>query len=173
MTKKGITYCLIPVLAFLISCAHRPHRQASSPVEIAGERMIIGPVAYEDILEYFPAWKKADEHAQSTDEVISGIKGINIPLDIQCFLGTWCSDSRQEVPPFMKSLALAGNPHIRIELYGVDRQKDDPDHLGTANNIEWVPTFIVKRDGVEIFRMVEFPETTFAEDLLTNLKMIK
>lgn len=173
MTKKGITYFLIPLLAILISCAHRPHRQTSSPIEIAGERIMLGPLSYNDILEYFPAWKNADENTHPTDEIVSGIKEIDIPLDIQCFLGTWCSDSRHEVPPFMKSLALAGNPHIRIELYGVDRQKDDPDHLGIANHIEWVPTFVVKRDGVEMFRMVEFPETTFAEDLLTNLKMIK
>jgi thiol-disulfide isomerase/thioredoxin len=170
MTQKGFILILIPVMAVFISCAHRPHRQSSSPVEVAGELMMIGPVSYADILAQFPAWKRVDRNSQPTDEVINGIKGIDVPLAIQCFLGTWCSDSRHEVPPFMKSLSLAGNSHIRIELIGVDRQKDDPAHLGPMNNIELVPTFIVRSNGVELFRMVELPETTFAEDLLNDLK---
>jgi thiol-disulfide isomerase/thioredoxin len=173
MNKRGFTFYLIPVMAILVSCAHRPHKQPSSPVEIAGERMMIGAVSYADILEYFPGWRNVDEHAQPSDEVIAGIKKIDRPLEIQCFLGTWCSDSRHEVPPFMKALNLAGNSRIHIELHGLDRQKDDPDHFGIINNIEWVPTFIVRSDGEEMFRMVEFPETTFAGDLLANLNAIK
>jgi len=173
MRKKGFILFLIPMVAVVISCAHRPHRQSSSPVKVAGELMMIGPVSYEDILEHLPDWKNVHQHSQPADEVIRGIKGIDMPLDIQCFVGTWCSDSKNEIPPFMKSLNLAGNSHIQIELIGVDRQKDDPDHLGPMNNIERVPTFIVISDGVELFRMVEFPETTFAEDLLNNLEMRK
>lgn len=170
MLKKGFVFILIPITTVVISCAHRVHRQLSSPVEVAGELMMIGPVSYEDVLRHFPDWKNVHEHAQPADEIIYGIKKINIPLEIQCFIGTWCSDSRNEVPPFMKSLLLSGNPHIQIELFGVNRQKDDPDHLGLMNNIDLVPTFIVKSGGVELFRMIEFPESTFANDLLNKLE---
>lgn len=173
MTKKGIALALIPMIALVASCAHRPHKRSANPVEINGELMMVGPISYKDILEYFPAWKTVNQRAQPTEDIISGIKEISMPLDIECFVGTWCSDSRHEVPPFMKALGLAGNPHIHIELIGVDRQKDDPGHLGPMNNIELVPTFIVRSNGVELFRMVEFPKTSFAEDLLTDLKTIR
>lgn len=173
MRTKGFVFILIPMIALVASCAHRHHRQPSHPIMVSGELMMTGPVSYKDILEGFPEWKKVDQYSQPTDEVINGIKGISIPLEIECFLGTWCSDSRHEVPPFMKSLSLAGNSHIKIKLIGVDRQKDDPGHLGPVNNIELVPTFVVRSEGVELFRMIEFPETTFAEDLLNNLEKRK
>lgn len=173
MTKKGFAFISILIVAVIVSCAHRPHKTQSSShlVEVGDELMMIGPVSYEDILNYFPAWKNVHQQAEPAEVVIDRIKGIDVPLDIQCFVGTWCSDSRYEVPPFMKSLSLAGNSNIQIELFGVDRQKDDPDHFGLVNSIELVPTFIVRSNGAELFRMVEFPNTTFAEDLLNNLEM--
>ncbi len=168
MRKKGFILLLLVWIVF-ISCSQKPNPDQSQLTVVDGELMMIGPVRYQDILDKFPEWQKVHEEAETAADVIEGVQRIEAPLDILCFIGTWCSDSRYGVPPFMKLLYSAQNPNLQIELIAVDRQKDDPQHLGPKNDIERVPTFIVKQNGEELFRMIEFPRATFAEDLLNEL----
>lgn len=170
MFRKQTNYLyLIPFIILLSSCSRKTYNPPSQLTVVDDELMMVGPVQYQDILDNFPEWKNAHEEAQVDQRIISEFKNIKTEINIQCFIGTWCSDSREGVPPFMKVLLLANNPNIQIELIGVDRRKDDPDHLAHQNNINRVPTLIVKMDDTEIFRMIEFPEITFEEDFINKL----
>lgn len=84
--------------------------------------------------------------------------------------GTWCGDSKREVPRMYKIFDAAKIPERRITLIGVDRSKSD--ERGTAEKylLERVPTFIVLRNDREIGRIVETPVETLEEDLLEILK---
>ena len=145
-------------------------RATHSPVEVDGEKMLLGDLSYQDILENFSEWQEYDQLATVREDLIERLKQIHTPVEIRCYLGTWCSDSREGVPPFVKALQAARNNNIHLTLYGVDRQKDDPQHLGPKNNIERVPTFVILQNGEEIARMVEYPmNETFVEDLLQIL----
>lgn len=138
-----------------------------------GEFMLVGLLQYEDIINRFAEWQESDQYAEVEPQVIEKLKKIDEPLKVLCFLGTWCSDSRDGVPPFMKSIQAADNPFIEVELIGVDRQEDDPQHLGPQYHITRVPTFVILKNGKEISRMVEFPQKSFAEDftdIVMNLK---
>lgn len=163
-TKRFLIYYVVLILA--LSCSRRPQHQPSSLTVIDDELMMVGPVYYQDILDQFPEWRDAHNEAEIKEETVNDLRQIEEPLAIQCFLGTWCSDSYTGVPPFMKAVKKSQNSNIKVELIALDRRRDDPDHLGPKNAIELVPTFIVKRDGVELFRMIEFPQSTFAEDLI-------
>ena len=66
------------------------------------------------------------------------------------FLGAWCSDSRREVPRFLKIADLAGMDATRIKLYGLDRTKKSSDGLTDRYGIERVPTFIFLRGDKEV-----------------------
>ncbi|NOX36564.1 MAG: hypothetical protein GXO78_03425 [Calditrichaeota bacterium] len=156
-------------MLMLLSCASRTYHPQTSIVEMDGEKMLVGPLVFADILHYFPDWNTVYEEAEVPTDLVQKIQAINRPLTIRIFLGTWCGDSRDGVPPFMKILERAQNAHLRVELIGVDRQKLDPDGLAIDYHIERVPTFIILENGSEIGRMVEFPEKTFAEDLLDLL----
>jgi hypothetical protein len=70
----------------------------------------------------------------------------------------------------MKTLAEAENPNVRVRIFGVDREKRDPNGLAEAYRIERVPTFMILRGGQELGRMVETPAVTFAQDLLRLLE---
>jgi thiol-disulfide isomerase/thioredoxin len=85
-------------------------------------------------------------------------------------VGTWCGDSKREVPRMYKICDAAKIPEKRITLIGVDRSKND--ERGTAKKylLERVPTFIVLRNEREIGRIVETPVETLEEDLLEILK---
>jgi thiol-disulfide isomerase/thioredoxin len=84
--------------------------------------------------------------------------------------GTWCGDSKRELPRMYKIFDAAKIPDKRITLIGVDRSKSDD--RGTAEKflVERVPTFIVLRNEREIGRIVETPGETLEEDLLEILK---
>ncbi len=98
--------------------------------------------------------------------MISMLRTLEDDADYIVVLGTWCPDSKREVPRFLKAADSAGIPASRIRLYGVDRQKKGPDAAPETYNIERVPTFIVLKGGKEIGRVVESPTTTIEGDIV-------
>lgn len=97
------------------------------------------------------------------------IGGLSGDLETVVFLGTWCGDSRREVPHFMRIAEKSGIPTERIRYYGLDRTKKSPDGLTDAYRIERVPTFIFLMGGKEIGRIVELPRSTLEGDLFEIL----
>lgn len=86
-------------------------------------------------------------------------------VDITVVLGTWCSDSKIQVPRFIKVLDQAGYNEKRMTAIGVSRKKlaftTNIEHL----NIKLVPTFIVYQNGKELGRIIETPKKTLERDL--------
>lgn len=85
------------------------------------------------------------------------------------FMGTWCSDSKREVPRFLRIADGSGMTSADFDLYGLDRKKKSPGGLEGKYSIERVPTFIFLRGGKEIGRIVETPRTTLEGDILSIL----
>src|SRR4030095_16293649 len=89
-------------------------------------------------------------------QVARSLAGVEPGAEVTVFLGTWCSDSRREVPRFWKALAEAGfDVPFAVHYIGVDRGKKEPASELAANDIRYLPTFIVRRDGRETGRIVE------------------
>ncbi len=90
--------------------------------------------------------------------------------EIKVFLGTWCRDSKREVPRFYKVLDAANFPEIQLKAIAVNRTdeayKQSPNHEEKGLNIHRVPTFIFYKDGKEINRIVESPKETLERDIL-------
>jgi thiol-disulfide isomerase/thioredoxin len=85
---------------------------------------------------------------------------------IKIVLGTWCSDSRREVPRFVKILDFIDFPFDKVLFINVDREKKGLDSETTGLNVEFVPTFIFYQDGTELGRIVESPIESLEKDLL-------
>ncbi|TAD92428.1 MAG: hypothetical protein EAY75_02675, partial [Bacteroidetes bacterium] len=70
-------------------------------------------------------------------------------LRVEIFLGTWCGDSKREVPRMLKILAQAGMDSNAISLIFVDNlaetYKQSPQHEEQGKHIFRVPTFLVYR----------------------------
>ncbi len=100
--------------------------------------------------------------------ILSGINtGLLMASDIQIILGTWCSDSKKEVPRFYKIMKQTGYPISGIDMICVDRSKESKHTRVAELNIERVPTFIFYINGKEYARIVERPITGSLEgDLL-------
>jgi len=102
--------------------------------------------------------------------VIEGLgTAISDDLSILVVLGTWCPDSRREVPRFMKIVAETGFPAERMVFVGVDISKIAPVGGYDTLNIERVPTFIFLKNKVEAGRIIETPVTSLEQDMLNIL----
>ncbi len=103
-------------------------------------------------------------------EAIGKIMEVNKEdLSIQIVLGTWCPDSRREVPRFMKIIDLIDFPSAKITFIGVDNSKQAPVGEYDKLEIERVPTFIFLRNKVEAGRIIENPVTSLEQDMLDIL----
>lgn len=86
--------------------------------------------------------------------------------NIKIVMGTWCSDSRREVPRMLKILDTIGFPQDSLSLIFVDRKKKGIGNETDSLNIELVPTFIIYKNKKELGRIIETPEETLEKDLL-------
>ena len=106
----------------------------------------------------------------AVDQNLRGlISNTSSGVDFLVFFGTWCGDSRREVPHFLKIADQCGIPSSRIKLYGVDRSKKSKDGLTDRYHIERIPTFIFLKDGNELGRITERPTGTLEADMLSIL----
>lgn len=91
-------------------------------------------------------------------------------VDITVVFGTWCSDSKIQVPRFFKVLDMAGYNEKRMTVIGVSRKKiafvTNIEHL----NIKLIPTFIISQNGKELGRIIETPKKSIEKDLAKIIK---
>jgi hypothetical protein len=87
------------------------------------------------------------------------------------FMGTWCGDSRREVPRMFKILEYCGVPSSHIQLImlnNVDSMyKQSPQHEEHGINIHRVPDLIVYENKNEMGRIVESPIVSLEKDLIS------
>lgn len=85
---------------------------------------------------------------------------------ITIFMGTWCEDSRKQVPALLSILDAITYDPSKITLITMTEDKDTPEGLEEGKNIEYVPTIIVYNNNVEMGRVVEYPIESLEADLL-------
>jgi len=95
-------------------------------------------------------------------------------LTFLVFLGSWCGDTKRELPRFLKIIEYLSFSEGNIRLTGLDRKKQAPVYTENIWNIEFVPTFIVLKNGIEIGRITEQPLVSLEADLkqIVGLKYI-
>lgn len=111
--------------------------------------------------------KTYDDYTVDSPILNSCIKrGKSDNYQITIVMGTWCPDSRQEVPRFYKILDQMVFPMVNTKLILVDKKKDDPNSLAKELEVEFVPTFIIyDKGGKELGRIVEKPRKSLEKDL--------
>ncbi|MEI9909327.1 MAG: hypothetical protein WDO71_06500 [Bacteroidota bacterium] len=107
-------------------------------------------------------------------EVVNSLKKLDTKdISIQIFLGTWCGDSKREVPRFMRVLNELSFPLQKVQIValgsGDSLYKQSPQHEEDGKGIFRVPVFIFYKKGVEINRINEYPAFSLEKDMLTIL----
>ncbi len=90
-------------------------------------------------------------------------------VEIVVTLGTWCGDSKEQVPAFFRILDEAGYDFSKLTLLALDRNFDSGEAGIRPYDTEKVPTFIFYSGGTELGRIIETPEGSLEKHMLTIL----
>lgn len=121
----------------------------------------------------YAAWYHSFYNAYQVDTTVLPVLATLLqPITIEVFLGTWCGDSKREVPRLMKILEAAHFDTARLRLIFVEhapaRYKQSPQHEERDRFIHHVPTIIL-HNGCEKGRIVETPVVSLEKDMLAIL----
>jgi len=97
---------------------------------------------------YSSWYMKEYDGYQFNSDAVNKLADINKDsLTIKIVLGTWCPDSRREVPRFMRILNIWQFSDTKVTFIGVDDTKVAPVGEYDNLNIKRVPTFIIYKGG--------------------------
>lgn len=136
----------------------------------AQDEMLLGHISKSDLLQspYVTWYVENDRNYQVDRAALSGLDELLAGVEIKIVMGTWCHDSKREVPRFYKILENKGT--IDTQMIALDRNKQAPageiDGMGITNT----PTFIFYKDGEELNRIVETPVESLEKDMVKILQ---
>jgi len=163
MPKRILALGLI-LLLLVVSCGKKQEITKKFAYPIMTNRLTV-----EEMFSKIPVMKTEMENYQPNSAAVAFLQNFDQDIKISVVLGTWCPDSRREVPRFLKVMEAANNPHFQYELFGLDRAKKDSLGMGEKFQIEYVPTFVVLKNDEEIGRIIETPIETIEQDLVEIL----
>lgn len=139
---------------------------------VKNKKMLIGYCTREAFQDTaFKDWFDEQYNSYQPDyETIDQLEGKLDDVTITIVMGTWCSDSREQIPAFYKILDELNYPSDKVTLICVDRKKKGLSNEADGLNIELVPTIIFYRNGEEIGRIIETPQESLEKDLLGIIK---
>lgn len=129
------------------------------------DAILLGRIGREALLAHGESWRAEYTAYEPSAVDVAVIAALRRPAVLEVFLGTWCPDSRREVPRLLKIIDRAAPPGLGLRIYGIDRRKEKPGRLVRRAGLERVPTIILRVGGREVGRIVETPETTLEHDL--------
>lgn len=172
---------MIIAIAFISSCTQK-NFPASTPIinsEIKNQsqQTILAGHCSVSILQTgnYKTWYDKSYNDYTIDSTSANeLKSLLQNKTIEIFLGSWCGDSKREVPRLMKVLDYIQFDTSRLKLIFVDNStatyKQSPQHEEQGKFIHHVPSIIVYYKNKEIGRIVERPIISLEKDLLAITK---
>ena len=180
------TYFIIIIISVVAISSCSVSRNSSSPVLVnqiskdsRGNDMLLGKCTRAVLLQSpFADWFKPNYDSYLVDSFTCNfIRPLLAGKSLTIFMGTWCGDSRREVPRVLKMLDCCGFPVNDLTLVMVGNSdslyKKSPQHEEAGKNIVRVPTIIVEQKNAEVGRIIESPIASLEKDLLAILRKEK
>ena len=173
---------MVAVILCMASACHRSLVPSTTPItnlEIKNEsgQLILAGHGSISVLQQpnYKPWYDKSYDAYSVDTSLTAeLKPLLKQTRMEVFLGSWCGDSKREVPRMLKLLQNTGMDTTHVSLIFVDNStnayKQSPQHEEKGKGIHHVPTFIIYENNKELGRIVESPKQSLEKDLLTILK---
>ena len=142
----------------------------------SGKPMLLGANNRASLLQApFSEWFEKNYNSYAVNDTLcTEIRPMMANKKMVIYLGTWCGDSKREVPRMLKMLDAADVTKSQVKLVMLDNKdstyKQSPGHEEKGLNIHRVPTFILYENDTEIGRIVESPVVTLEKDLASILK---
>jgi len=161
-----------------LSCHHNVAPQTTAPVSMEitdakGNTQLLGKASRKRLEQApFGDWYNKNYDSYVVDSAaVSRLRSGLAGKQVMIFMGTWCGDSRREVPHLFKILDCCGIDTSSVQLITVaasaDQYKQSPGHEEKGRDIFRVPDFIVLDHGRELGRVIESPVASLEKDLLS------
>ena len=156
------------VVVLMFSPALLAQQNNNAPI---AEKYVLGWVPVDSIYKGMPRVKPDEENYLPDAAALAELKQWRSPTDILVFFGSWCGDSKRELPRFFAALHTANNQFFSARFMGLDRSKKDSAGVAASHQITNVPTFIFLRDGQELGRIVEQPADALEKEWVRILQV--
>ncbi|NCC74036.1 MAG: thioredoxin [Sphingobacteriia bacterium] len=135
------------------------------------KEMLIGPCNRQGFEHAaFKSWFDKEYQDYIPDDLtIKELRKRKKDVQITVVIGTWCSDTRRNLPRFFKVLDAIKFDQNNLKLLAVDRKKSAGEVNISGLGISLIPTFIISKNESEIGRIVENPTLSIEKDMLLIL----
>jgi hypothetical protein len=169
--KKTLLFLLLICFGLLIEAQEMNKLKAD---EKTGNEILIGNCTFEGLMNCTFKTSYLEQYSMFKPDsaLLEMLQGKMNNISCIIVLGTWCDDSKEQVPRFMKVLDSIKGPGLEsLAFVCVDRKKEiiDP-QTRPVENIEKVPTFIFYHGQEEIGRIVETPKVSLERDMYEIVK---
>lgn len=170
------------LLVMLLAIANAHSQPANTPIVNSeftkpnGQKVLLGHCSPSMMQrDIYQSWYDQFYNDYKVDETM--VKQLTSLLQddvvVEIFAGSWCGDTRREIPRLMKILDEAAFDTTQLKLIFVDNSrelyKQSPQHEEAGKHIHRIPTIILYQNGEELNRIVEIPVSSLEEDLLQIL----
>ncbi len=173
---------ILITLSILVSCSNSLH-QTGAPaysnsivVNDNQQTVLLGNCAPQMLqIEPFSKWYIPNyNNAQIDSSYSAAIAKAFKNKRIEIFAGTWCGESKADLPKMLKILKAANVDSTQIQLIFLNntaaQYKQSPQHEEAGKNIVRTPTYIIYNGQKEMGRIIDSPVETFEKDLLKILR---
>lgn len=177
---KTMMFVAIATITLLCNCSPKMSAIKNKTInhistDNSGKPMLIGTWSEQALKkDPFNVWyDKNYTDYKVNDSIASAMTPLLSNKKFLLFMGTWCGDSRREVPRMFKILHSSGIKDSQVKMVMLDDHdstyKQSPQHEERGLNIHRVPTLVVYENDSEIGRIVESPVVSLEKDLLNIL----
>jgi len=154
MTKNFLILSISIFITFSFISADRVDKSKNN---------LLGDIQIQNLFTEYPLFKFRYDNYEVTDQInLSDLEDISVVI----MFGTWCHDSKREVPRMLRILDSAGVGTEQISLIGVDINKAEPKGREKLYNLRNTPTLILLKNGKEVGRIIERPNVSLEADLI-------
>jgi len=168
--KHSISFFAILILFSLPCRAQQGDFNQTTTDPYTGKLMLVGKCSREGLEgDLFGAFFKKSHDAYLPDkDTVELLRKKTSGVSVVIVMATWCEDSQLQVPRFFKILDAMD----RFGNYSIICVNRDRKAAGVVlDNIQNVPTIIIRRDGKELGRIIEKPVRSLESDFLGLLTL--
>ena len=151
----------ITCFIFLISCS------ANERIENINKQHR-GSIEISELFNKHPIFKAGYDNYVPSDFSVLKYDDISVVI----FFGTWCHDSKRELPKALKIFNEIGINDENIELIAVGLDKKEPQGRAAKLKLMFTPTLIFFRGSQEIGRIIEKPVISLEKDIALIISSI-
>ncbi|MFO8087578.1 MAG: thioredoxin family protein [Bacteroidales bacterium] len=177
---KHMKQLLVLIMVIITGIATNVYAQDTTPDSlnriikdpVGGDKILIGEITLEGlekIQAFHSYYQREYQEYTPNNDLLRSIQTKAGKHQVIILLGTWCIDSKQQVPRFIKILESINFPMENVRIYAVDRNKESNEQKDMASRyaLERIPTFIfIDANGNETGRIVERPASTLEKDMI-------